>query len=389
MNISIRNSCSLVIILSLLTASPSYALNRFHTGLIGAGAMAATILAIEHLLIPFLTELSNSSPAKQQAAEFAHNQEEIEAMEQQYEQEEPLDSEGNSDDLLAAKQKTTADLQLVQSLMDFYKPSKTENAQAFLKEIEKCKHAVQHRNDALDQAIAKSIAQEACAAYKDELEALKSHSGLSAEQIKQIIVEKYVRDPYRHHTYLKHLDEFISRCKHYHVPATITSSLEQTLKAASRATASDIETERHEREAAAHREQEFNVKMANERSTKEFFDAAKQELAQLHASVDKSHEQLAQCEQLIQNQSINGEHAMAACTTAAHNASATLQQVNNEQQQLRQQLGQVGELIRDQSAQTQSAIRTILSHLLAQQQNDHQQSGYQGYAGPSAPPFEA
>ena len=124
-------------------------------------------------------------------------------MEQQYEQEEPLDSEGNSDDLLAAKQKTTANLQLVQSIMDFYKPSKTENAQAFLKEIEKCKHAVQHRNDALDQAIAKSIAQEACAAYKDELEALKSHSGLSAEQIKQIIVEKYVRDPYRHHTLSK------------------------------------------------------------------------------------------------------------------------------------------------------------------------------------------
>ena len=82
------------------------------------------------------------------------------------------------------------------------------------------------------------------------------------------------------------------------------------------------------------REQEFNVKMANERSTKEFFDAAKQELAQLHAFVDKSHEQLAQCEQLIQNQSINRvnmqwQHAPPRHTTHQQRCNRLIMSSNN------------------------------------------------------------
>jgi len=388
MKIPIRSCCALAIIIPLATVSPAYALNKWQSGLVGALAMAATIVAIEHGIIPFLGEISQNSLNNRAAAQLAENEQKIQELKHDYTNK-SFAAKDKSEELLKAKQKTMHDLHAIQSTYEAYKSSQLEKAEAFLKEIEACNQIVQQHNAALDQAIAQSVSEEACAAYKEELDALNA-KGLNQETIKRIIVEKYVRDPYRHHTYLNTLDQWIERCQRCKVAPSVTDSLEQVHKTVSRATATNIEEERHAREAAAHQEQEFNLKMASKRSAKEFFDAAKQDLGEVRTSLAQAHNQLEEFEQLMQNQRIDSEHAIAMCTTAAHNAAITLQQVNNDQQQLRQQLIQLGQMIRDQSDQTQAGIHTILDNLVAQSfpANNPQQPGAQGYNGPSAPPFD-
>lgn len=383
----VRYSASIALFLSLTFVSPSYAIQKWHAGLIGAGVTAAAILAIEHFVIPYITDLSHNSIQQKRAAELVHKQEQIQNIKEHYTKE-PFNANKYSE-LLEAKHKLSKDTRTVQSAYDQYKSSKLQNAEAFLKEIDDCKHTLQQHDAALDQALSRCISEEAYTYYAEELEALKSARGLDAETLERIVTENHVRDPYRRHTYLTILDQHIERCRQNNAPTLVTNSLEVLRKQASRLLEPKITQEMRDREEAERRAQAFDAKMATERSAKEFIDSAKQDVAQARAMTEESRKQNERFAALMQQQCADDARAIANCSTSVQQANTALIQANQQQQELLQHINQLEQTTREQSNQTQNTVHTELAYLINWLQQHGQQQNHPGNNGPSAPPFDA
>lgn len=383
---NVRYSAAFALLLTC--ASPSYAIEKWHAGVIGAGVTAAAILAIEHVLIPYINDLSQNSLQQKRAAELAHKQEQIQEIKQR-QIKEPVSASSKYAGLLEAKQKLSKDMRTVQATYDQYKSSKLQNAEAFLKEVDECKHTLQQRDEALNQALARCISEDAYSYYSEELEALKSARGLDTETLERIITENHVRDPFRRHTYLNILDQYIARCRQNNVPTLVLNSLEVLRKQASRLLEPKIMQEMREREEADRRAQAFEAKIATERSAKEYIDSAKQDVAQSRAMTEESRKQNERFASLMQQQSADNARAIANCSTSVQQAATSLVQANQQQQELLHHVNQLEQALREQSAQIQNMVHAELAQLMNWLRQHGQFQNHQGNNGPAAPPFDA
>lgn len=327
-----------------------------------AGIAILTTLLVEHTIVPLITGSAQKQAAQRKAAQHTQKQEEARETCHDIEQHygnitPPTDSMG----LIAHKEGLTRDIATVDCALELFKKELAEHAK-----YTALFTTLQNKQKDIDGMISEQVSQEMFATYEEELEKLKTSKGLDKQTLDRIIVEQHVREPYRSTTYLDRIEQALANCKQYNAPSSVINLLEILRRRTSRLLEPDIVRERKAYEAAMREQQEFDVKIAGQRATKDFYETAQQHVQTASQKVAEAEQQMAHFSAAMQQQHDSMQKTLRSCET---HATRTLQNIadlqtiialahDQQQKKLEDRMVRTENAIHQEARQTRETVRT-------------------------------
>lgn len=315
----LRHYRTITCTLLLATAPISADFNR-DAGI--AGATAAVCLGAVGT-----TWLIYHLATRQQAQEAAISKTRIQ-IEQRYKTQQPLANSDNLQTLAAYQQQLTDDASKLDQAQLFWQ--NTEHTQQTATEKEKVTtllKRIKEQEKIVGEKIALQIGNQAYDQYKEELQKLKSFRGLDEASLANVIIERYVREPYRCHAYLDELEQKINYCKQTRVPTNIVDLLELLRKRACHLLEPAITQERQSRQKAAQQNQIFAIELAKKEKMKQYFTDATLHLQEAKQVALATQAQIVHFSALMRQQSTEFNQLLKCHTDVINQATCSINRI--------------------------------------------------------------